>query len=209
MSTNESPPTRRQLQAKETKKKIYEASIRLFKLRGFDMVTIDDIMEFAGFSKGSFYTYFDSKESILVQQFHDIDDAYKQAFKKLPDTATAQESLMLLFNTMTHYVMDECGIEIIKVIYSNQISRGKSVKILNNKNRAFYHYAKDAMQKGISNGEFIEDIKLKDAVEWLTRSARGLIYDWCLYDGEFNLKEEGQKYFSEILRLIRKAQNPT
>lgn len=207
MTANENNPTKRQLQAKETKKKIYEASIRLFKLRGFDMVTIDDIMEFAGFSKGSFYTYFASKESILVQQFHEIDDAYKQAFKSLPSNATAHESLMLLFNTMTHYCMEECGIEIIKVVYSNQICTGKSVKILNNKNRVFFHYAKEAIQKGILNGEFNEAIKLRDAIEWLTRSARGLIYDWCLYDGKFNLIEEGQRYFSEILRLIKKDKN--
>ncbi len=35
------------------------------------------------------------------------------------------------------------------------------------------------------------------------RSARGLIYDWCLTDGGFDLITEGDRYFRLILKLVQ------
>jgi TetR/AcrR family transcriptional regulator, transcriptional repressor for nem operon len=55
--------------AKETAEKhqriVREAS-RLFRERGFDNVTVADVMEAAGLTHGAFYSHFDSKEALMA-----------------------------------------------------------------------------------------------------------------------------------------------
>jgi AcrR family transcriptional regulator len=58
--------TKRQLQAIETKKKIYEAAKSLMAKYGHEAVSIDDIVQEAGVARGSFYVYYLSKEDLLV-----------------------------------------------------------------------------------------------------------------------------------------------
>ncbi len=49
----------------ETKKRIFEVSGKLFKEKGFDNTTVDEITKEAGIAKGTFFNYFPTKESLL------------------------------------------------------------------------------------------------------------------------------------------------
>ena len=57
------PPEHRQL----TKQKIVRSARRLFNRRGFDTVSIDDVMADAGLTRGSFYSYFESKGDLYAE----------------------------------------------------------------------------------------------------------------------------------------------
>lgn len=48
----------------QTKERILESAARLFSLRGFDAVGIDEIMEDAGLTRGAFYHHFRSKAEL-------------------------------------------------------------------------------------------------------------------------------------------------
>ena len=50
----------------ETKNKIFEASGRLFKEKGFENTTVDEITRDAGIAKGTFFNYFPTKEALLL-----------------------------------------------------------------------------------------------------------------------------------------------
>ena len=50
----------------DKKKKILEKAIELFGETGYLKTTVEEITNFLNISKGSFYTYFDSKESLLL-----------------------------------------------------------------------------------------------------------------------------------------------
>jgi AcrR family transcriptional regulator len=51
----------------EVKKKIVSSARRLFNRHGFERVTLDQIMEGAGLTRGGFYSYFDSKSDLYVE----------------------------------------------------------------------------------------------------------------------------------------------
>ncbi|MFC7440289.1 TetR/AcrR family transcriptional regulator [Laceyella putida] len=51
----------------ETKRKIIDAAFQLMADKGFDAVSIDDIMTSIGRAKGSFYVHFKSKEELLYE----------------------------------------------------------------------------------------------------------------------------------------------
>ncbi|WP_069622023.1 acyl-CoA-like ligand-binding transcription factor, partial [Streptomyces niveus] len=59
---------KRQLVANE----LTEAALQLLALKGFDVVTVDEIVATAGVSKRTFFRYFASKEDVVVQFLADL-----------------------------------------------------------------------------------------------------------------------------------------
>ena len=58
--------SRRERKKEETRERIFKDAIRLFRERGFEKTTIDDITERADVAKGTFFNYFPRKESVLA-----------------------------------------------------------------------------------------------------------------------------------------------
>src|SRR5256884_8728406 len=53
----------------ETRTRLIEAGLPLFAERGFDLVTLDEVAEVAGFTKGAIYRQFPSKGAFLLALF--------------------------------------------------------------------------------------------------------------------------------------------
>jgi TetR/AcrR family transcriptional repressor of nem operon len=58
-------------QVTENRRTILEAAGRLFKERGFETVTVAEIMKAAGFTHGGFYGYFTSKDELIAEVLAD------------------------------------------------------------------------------------------------------------------------------------------
>ena len=52
---------------KETRQKIINSAISLFSTRGFDQVSIDDLMHHAGLTRGAFYSHFKNKKAVYTK----------------------------------------------------------------------------------------------------------------------------------------------
>lgn len=50
-----------------TRKKILESASRLFAAKGFDQVSIDDLMQDAGLTRGAFYAHFKNKQAVYAK----------------------------------------------------------------------------------------------------------------------------------------------
>lgn len=59
-------------QVEENKQIILTAAGRLFRERGFDAVTVTDIMKSAGLTHGGFYGYFKSKDDLIAQTLAEL-----------------------------------------------------------------------------------------------------------------------------------------
>ena len=57
--------SRRERKKEETKGRIVKAALRLFKNRGFEATTVDEIAEQADVAKGTFFNYFPRKEAVF------------------------------------------------------------------------------------------------------------------------------------------------
>lgn len=84
----------------ETRNKILDASLELYRTKGYEKTTILDIVDAMGTSRGAFYHHFKTKEevlwAILDRRENDIFDVYFEALVK--DTAlTGMEKLRKLF----------------------------------------------------------------------------------------------------------------
>ena len=56
---------RRERKKEETKRKIFDAAVKLFTDKGFEATTVDEIAEAADVAKGTFFNYFPRKEAIV------------------------------------------------------------------------------------------------------------------------------------------------
>ena len=59
-------------QVAANRQKILESAARLFKARGFDAVTVADVMQAAGLTHGGFYGYFKSKDDLIAHTLAQI-----------------------------------------------------------------------------------------------------------------------------------------
>ena len=55
----------REQQAAETRKRIYQTALKLFEKKGFNNVSVDEIVRKSKSSKGAFYGHFSSKYEIF------------------------------------------------------------------------------------------------------------------------------------------------
>jgi AcrR family transcriptional regulator len=80
------------------RERIFANAIQLFKERGFDEVTIDDIIRQLEISQATFFNYFPSKDAILHQAAEDTVGRYQDMLEHevRSDTPTAEKIRRLL-----------------------------------------------------------------------------------------------------------------
>jgi TetR/AcrR family transcriptional repressor of nem operon len=59
-------------QVRENKRAILKAAGQLFRARGFESVTVTDVMKSAGLTHGGFYGYFKSKDDLIAQTLAEL-----------------------------------------------------------------------------------------------------------------------------------------
>ena len=64
--------------AEDTRRKIYEAAMELFREKGFEQTTMRDIAAQAGVALGGAYYYFSSKDAIVLAFYAEMQQAINQ-----------------------------------------------------------------------------------------------------------------------------------
>lgn len=196
--------TPRQLKAQQTKKKILEVALDLFSKKGFDQVTVDEIVNTANSSKGAFYVHFNSKNEIFLEKFKEIDDFYDTFTQSLPDDMSYSEKIINLTKSQMVYLRDELGKDLMRTVYMSALTPDQP-KTLSNTDRKLYKIIHLFVQKGQEKGEFKDTISAKEITMLITRCMRGTLYDWQIFnDDSFDLVEESQKFIHPIMASLVK-----
>ncbi|MFE5589204.1 TetR family transcriptional regulator [Streptomyces sp. NPDC056549] len=72
METPAAEPGRRELNKRRTRQALELAAARLFEERGYEATTVRDIADAAGVGERTFFRYFRSKESLILQQAQNL-----------------------------------------------------------------------------------------------------------------------------------------
>ena len=89
-TTGGAPARGRQLRAqgRATLRRLLEAAIVVFDQRGYHAARVDDIVERASTSHGTFYLYFSSKEDLFSALVADVTEEMRQLAESLPPIAS-------------------------------------------------------------------------------------------------------------------------
>ncbi|MDI9454854.1 MAG: TetR/AcrR family transcriptional regulator [Spirochaetota bacterium] len=191
--------TQRMTKSDRTKAKIFEIAWNLFKERGFDNVSLQDIADHSGTAKGSFYTYFSTKSDIIVEGFWMIDGYYQTVEKEVLRHQTTEEKLLKFTELQLTYVRDEIGVEMLKVLYANQVLQQGSAKVITNPTRFWHTFIRLIIEKGQINGECRTGLSAEQYALFFNRSMRGLFLDWNIGSASFDLVEEGLLYCKKFV----------
>ncbi len=195
--------TQRAKNAARTKKKIFKTAISLFAKYSFKDVTVDDICKKAGVSKGAFYLHFPSKESLLIEQFNEIESYYDSLYDQYADLQTASEKVLTIIDGMMDYFVNELGVQTVTVIYASHLTSNQSINMLLDDSRKIHKVLCEIVEEGLESGEFPDVFSVDSLTRMLMRTARSVVYDWCMRNGENDIRKEAHGYFSVILALIR------
>lgn len=180
--------TRRERKKDETRRRIFKAAIKLFRDKGFEETTVDDITEKADVGKGTFFNHFPRKEAVLGYLSEVwLAEAEENAEAILAAPTPARDKLIELM----------CG---FAAEYEEDRDLSSYV-ILESLNRAFrpaedVHRRWDdlfdrVIERGQAAGEFRREVDPHRAEMVLQGVYMSTLFYWLkCSDGQFNLQDE-------------------
>ena len=189
------PMTRRQAQALETSNRIYTAAIELMDRRGFDRIRIADISKKAGVSVGAFYHYFNSKDDILAEIFRRADEYFATEVAPHLPQRDIRKQILLYFDHYARFNI-QSGAEMTRELFSPKI------KFFIQKGRPMQVLLEDLIRRGKENGELQGEAEPEAIATFLFVMARGIVFDWSLHDGQYDLRAKMRDYMSNLLSVF-------
>jgi len=188
--------TKRKEQALVTKDRIYSAAINLMDRKGFENITIADISKEAGVSVGAFYHYFTSKNDILAEIFFKADEYFStQVMNKLIGETIA-EKIVEYFDHYAKFNVSS-GVELTQQLFNPKI------KFFLKKDRPMLTILLDLIQEGQERKEIRADEDPEELSRFLLVMARGVVFEWSLYDGSYDLQATMHKYIEALVSTLR------
>lgn len=167
--------TKRQLQAMETKDKIYNAALKEINEKGFHNVNIEDITTEANVAKGTFYTHFESKEAIVFYMFERSDEIYKQAYEEVKGKSFLEMAADFVRISYTEY--EKRGKGIIKAMISNYFTFPENS--VYGKQRALYQCLSEIIESGKKEQVLNLEVPTDNFVNILLSVMIGVEVMWC------------------------------
>ena len=111
-------------QKEERRNNIIQAAWRCAAGKGFRELTIDEICEEAGVSKGGFYGYFGSKEELLVALLEDEAAGRLAVFQTLGGASGGVERLQAFARTMLERAGDPAHVQVLADLWATVGNQG-------------------------------------------------------------------------------------
>lgn len=185
-----------------TKSKIVTAAWALFYEQGFENTTVDEIVKLSGTSKGSFYHYFDSKDSLIGSLAYLFDEKYTELEQTLDYSLNCIDNMLTLTRELCVMIENRIDIELLARLYAQQLSK-RGEKELLDRNRMYYRLLKKLVQLGQERGEITRGKPAAEIVRLYAMAERALLYDWCLHGGEYSLSEYSRTVMPLFLSGLR------
>ncbi len=185
----------------ELKEKIMKASLLLFEKYGFHGVSVKEIVEASGTSKGGFYHHFQSKDELLFT-IHDAFITY--VLNKANNAILTYQRPTLQLNAIIHSFVKVFDLykPHISVFYQESIYLKEPFDQLIKKKRDEF---KNILFHVIEKGQKMGEIRKELPVEITGMSILGMVnwtYKWYKQDGPKSIEEIAKIFTDIILRGI-------
>lgn len=187
--------TSRDLQNEATRQLLLETANKLLSKKRYDDVSIKDICKACGVSVGTFYHHFKNKESLVEFYYMDFDQ-YIGQFQGDYVTLPPIDALFLLIGHETDYFQSSVTFP-TQIMIMQLVSGGTAF----HRETRVYLQSVHAISKRIIDELQPKGLSSDDLYEHILRCIRGVLYDWCLHNGKYNLKNR----VTEDMRLMLKG----
>jgi AcrR family transcriptional regulator len=169
--------SRRERKKDETRARIFKAAVRLFREKGFENTTVDEITERADVAKGTFFNYFPKKESVLGYLTDtQLADAEEFASTLLQSPQPVRRKLIALVQRIASVYEEEPEL-------SRYVTRESMRRAYAPKDAVHMHWHTlftGLIEQGRQAGELRGDIDASRAVYVLGSVYMGTVFMWLM-----------------------------
>ena len=184
----------------KTKQHLYECALELFRTRGYDQVSVAEIVRSAGTAKGTFYIYFQTKADVINELLHQYDDYYHTIYDALSPDLSVEERLDTIVTESCRFTRDTIGRDLIRVLYENHLAVGTGSGTMA-MDRALYQLIGLLISEGQQTGRFDSSQETETLTTLLIRCIRASYFEWCLQGDSFDLVQETLR----MTRMFRRS----
>lgn len=192
--------SRRQLQAEQTKDKLFNAAVELLTEKDFDDITIRDIVARAKVSIGTFYNYYSTKMEVFYETYRIADHYFAETVAPLLTQESALERIMAFFDYYAHYSSDLTDLRMTKLLYNPD-----NTLFSRDPHQGMVGVLIGIIQQGLDDGTLAGSDSAEEIAEYLMISVRGLVYNWCTRDGSYDLAAVMRRFVHRLLAYYRSA----
>jgi AcrR family transcriptional regulator len=187
------------------KEKILNQAIKMFKEKGFGKVSIDEICDECGVTKGSFYHHYKSKNDLLTNYYNAV--IKKDTYAIMNEIITIDSAYEQLWKAIELYFIEsvlEIGPSLFKNVIITDILEGKEVIHLyidnNERLKEYLELLIKLIVKGQHNGEIRNSFGSEELLSSYFAGVVGIFVKWSSCGGIFDEKVELKKLFDIIFK---------
>lgn len=188
--------------SRNTKGKIVTSAWKLFYNQGYDDTTVEEIIEDSGTSRGSFYHYFEGKDALLGTLSILFDEKYESLAAEMDPSMNSFDKLIYMNYELFAMVENRVSLDLLARLIASQLTT-KGDKHLLDHNRVYYRVLRAVVSEGQQRGEISSCYSVSEIVKVYAMCERSLMYDWCLCNGEYSLREYASKMMPLFIRDFR------
>ncbi|CAG0962459.1 MAG: TetR/AcrR family transcriptional regulator [Candidatus Methanoperedens sp.] len=172
----------------ETKNKILEVSGRLFKEKGIENTTVDEITREAGIGKGTFFNYFPSKTALLLY-FVELKEelTYSQikheTRRSIPTKEKIKNTLVFVAKT------NEKDKELTKMFVFEYL-RHYGVRQDERKSSRLSNILYSLIEEGLKKGDVKNNIEVKKAADIISAIYFHSLMEWLWSETDYSFSED-------------------
>ena len=194
-------------QAKRTRQLIFETARDLFDQYGPHAVSVDDIVTRANVAKGSFYVHFESRDALITELIYDqvveIDTDYLNYIEQLPTGMDFEEKILAVIEQVSAVLCDRIGPRKMSVLFKTQLSKAQLNVDAIGYERSLFMASTGLLEQWARAYQLADAITGKKlAVQFFT-VYRGLIYEWCMRQPDYDLRTEALEIFTLLMTGIK------
>lgn len=180
-----------------TKEAILSTSLNLFNKYGFDQVTINQICNEINVTKTAFYYHFKSKDELISELFSfDNMISNDDLLDILSVTDFADQAMKAMEIFVKHMV--RLGVEMTKENYRIHL-RNEIPPLDKSKSSLLGSIIPTLIQRAKDAGQIQNPASAEDLLDSMCNIANGVILNWAIMGGSFDVLEETRKRFGILL----------
>jgi len=196
----------REKQAEETKLRIKNCSIELFKEKGYYNTSIEDIAKKADASIGGFYHHFKNKEDIIIYSMELLDDDYSKFFNNMINSQEyVNKNYILKIKDIIIYIIKVIcagGDESVRIAYSYIMKKEEIGSMMSDRHREYFKIITFLIKKAKAEGLIRNELNENDILNNITIIIRGIVIDWSINRNAYNLEDISSSVINLFLKGI-------
>lgn len=194
---------RRVRRARALRQSLYETAIRLFRERGYEATTVQQITEAVDTSKGTFFNYFPSKEHVLAAYHDEMTRNILGALEPV-DHSSAEEALLDTADACARWVaMDpELAGAVVRVVFVSPV-----LAAADRANGArFLAWLRGVVDDGMARGELRRDLERDVFVAVVLGTINSAMIEWITEGRAFDLVDGCRRRVALVVRAARDSE---